>query len=120
MMRTQDRRWRGLVSGFLLASVLSSGVVGAPPAAPQPATFGSPFGYGVLRLGNGIDLRLAAIPAGKFVMGEYTADEGYPDFGHEIKLTRPYYMATYPITQRQYAQVMGMDRYRTACLKEQR
>jgi formylglycine-generating enzyme required for sulfatase activity len=119
MMRTQIRRWSGLVLGALLASILSSGVAGAPPAAP-PVKFGSPFGFGVLRLGNGIDLRLAAIPAGKFVMGEYTADEGYPDFGHEIKLTRPYYMAIYPITQRQYAQVMGMERYRVACLKEQK
>ena len=119
-MRTHDRRWRGLVLEILLGSTLVSVVVGAPPPAPQPATFGSPFGYGVLRLGNGIDLRLAAIPAGKFVMGEYTADDGYPDFGHEIKLTRPYYMAIYPVTQQQYAQVMGMDRYRTACLKEQR
>jgi hypothetical protein len=111
MMRTQNRQWRGLVFGILLGIAFSSLVVGAPPATSQPDQFGSPYGSGGLRLGNGLDLKLALIPAGKFMMG--TQGEGNTGPQHEVTLTRPYFIGIHPVTERQYMQVMGIKRFQS-------
>ena len=64
------------------------------------------------RITNSIQMTLTLIPAGSFQMGspaseaERSSDEG-PQ--HEITITRPYYMAIYPVTQRQYELVMGQN-----------
>jgi formylglycine-generating enzyme required for sulfatase activity len=64
------------------------------------------------RITNSIQMTLTLIPAGTFQMGspaseaERSSDEG-PQ--HEITITRPYYMAIYPVTQRHYELVMGQN-----------
>jgi hypothetical protein len=126
MMHTQNRRWRGLVWGSL-AFALSLGILAyaedpeqdshpqpreaLTQPASQPDKFGSPYGYGLLRLGNGCDLRLSLIPAGTFVMGDDTdvLNSGAP--AHHVTLTHPYYMAVYLATRQLYVRVLGMGRY---------
>jgi formylglycine-generating enzyme required for sulfatase activity len=84
--------------------------------ASQPVEFGSPYGNGVVRLGNGVDLRLALIPAGEFVMGQDSEPDDPPSFpSRHVTLTRPYYMGVYPITQQQCAQVLGLARFVSIC-----
>jgi formylglycine-generating enzyme required for sulfatase activity len=64
------------------------------------------------RITNSINLTMMFIPAGTFRMGsplsepERGSDEG-PQ--HEVTLTRPFYMGIYPVTQRQYQTVMGVN-----------
>ena len=95
-----------------------------PTPASQPMTmtaaptaFGSPYGYGVIGLGNGIDLKLALIPGGKFWMGGGAwGDKLYHDKGrltlYEAELSKPYYMGIYLLTEEQYVQVMGIEKFR--------
>ena len=58
---------------------------------------------------NSIGMRLRRIPAGSFWMGSSESEEGHdPDeFRHFVRLTKPYYMGVYPVTQGQYARIMG-------------
>jgi formylglycine-generating enzyme required for sulfatase activity len=64
------------------------------------------------RITNSINLTMMFIPAGTFRMGsplsepERGSDEG-PQ--HEVTLTRPFYMGIYPVTQRQYQTVLGVN-----------
>jgi formylglycine-generating enzyme required for sulfatase activity len=63
-------------------------------------------------LTNSIGLQLALIPAGTFLMGspdsetERSEDEG-PQ--HQVMLTKPFYLGIFPVTQQQYAAVMGVN-----------
>ena len=50
-------------------------------------------------LGKGVKLDLVLIPAGKFKMGS-------PEGGHEVTLTKAFYMGKYEVTQEQWEGVM--------------
>ena len=55
-----------------------------------------------LDLGNGIEMTFQAIPAGRFIMGsrgEYQHEEP----PHWVRITRPFYLGTFPVTQQQFA-----------------
>ncbi len=57
---------------------------------------------------NSIGMKLALIPAGKFLMGS-PADEAERDTDesqHEVVITKPFYMGVYEVTQREYERVM--------------
>jgi len=62
------------------------------------------------RLVNSVGMELALVPAGVFMMG---SPETEPDRGacegpcHEVEVTQPFYLGTYPVTQRQYQAVVG-------------
>jgi uncharacterized protein (TIGR02996 family) len=62
------------------------------------------------RLVNSVGMEFALVPAGTFLMGSTDAE---PERGasegpaHEIELTQPFYLGVYPVTQRQYAAVVG-------------
>jgi uncharacterized protein (TIGR02996 family) len=61
---------------------------------------------------NSIGVQFALIPAGTFLMGSPRDEEGrYDDEGpqHEVTLSRPFWLGTYPVTQEQYEQVMGTN-----------
>lgn len=61
-------------------------------------------------LTNSIGMRLARIPAGRFLMGSpETEAERQPDEGpsHLVSITRPFYMGIFPVTQQEYETVMG-------------
>jgi formylglycine-generating enzyme required for sulfatase activity len=59
---------------------------------------------------NSLGMKFVLVPAGTFVMGSpgheagRGEDEGPP---HRVRLTRPFYAGVYPVTQKEYAAVMG-------------
>jgi formylglycine-generating enzyme required for sulfatase activity len=60
-------------------------------------------------LTNSIGMKLAPIPAGKFLMGS-PRDEAERDeieLQHEVEITRPFYLGVYEVTQSEYYRVMG-------------
>jgi formylglycine-generating enzyme required for sulfatase activity len=65
-----------------------------------------------LDLGGGVTMQLALVPAGRFVMGA-PPDLDMPDIDdeteHEVRLSRPFYMGVYEVTQGQYKAVMGAN-----------
>ncbi len=48
---------------------------------------------------NSIGMKLVLIPAGEFQMGRNT--------GHLVKISKPFYLGVYEVTQQQYERVMG-------------
>ena len=63
----------------------------------------------VLGLGGEVEMRFTLIPAGRFIMGSPTDEEGHCDdeVQHEVTLSKSFYLAFTPITQLQYTQLMG-------------
>ena len=55
-----------------------------------------------LDLGGGVTMKLALIPAGKFMMGEEKNQ-------HEVTISKPFYMGVTEVTQAQYEAVMGTN-----------
>jgi len=71
-------------------------------------------------LGNGVKLELVQIPAGEFLMGSPDSDKGaegdvnkppQPDEKpqHQVRITKPFYLGKYPVTQEQWEAVMGSN-----------
>ncbi len=66
-----------------------------------------------LDLGNKVMMKLALIPAGKFMMGSPDEEADREAFNesplHEVTIRKPFYMSIYVVTQEQYEQVMGRN-----------
>ncbi len=63
-------------------------------------------------LTNAVGIKLALIPAGTFLMGSQSAEEGRRDNEgpqHEVQLPNPYYMAVHTVTQAQFQKIMGRN-----------
>ena len=63
-------------------------------------------------LTNSIGMHLALIPAGTFRMGSPDSEakrEPHEGPVHEVILSRPFYLAVFPVTQTQYEVVMGTN-----------
>jgi len=60
-------------------------------------------------LGNGINLEMVLIPAGKFMMGSPQTEIGrhVSENLHEVTITKSYYMGKHEVTQEQWQAVMG-------------
>ena len=60
-------------------------------------------------LTNSIGMKLKLIPAGEFQMGSPANEEGRDDdeHHHRVRITKPFYLGVYEVTQRDYAKVMG-------------
>jgi len=60
-------------------------------------------------LGNGINLEMVLIPAGKFMMGSPESEAGrkISETLHEVTITKSYYMGKHEVTQEQWQAVMG-------------
>ena len=61
----------------------------------------------------GIDLKMKRIPAGTFTMGspkeeEYRRDD---EVQHEVRISKPFYMGVYEVTQRQFYKLMMPEDY---------
>src|SRR5262249_29518104 len=71
-----------------------------PDAPPVPA-----------RLTNSLGMDLVLVAPGKFLMGSPPGEEGRgaDEEPHEVEITRPFYLATCPVTQEQYRQVAGKN-----------
>ncbi|MCI0460991.1 MAG: formylglycine-generating enzyme family protein [Gemmataceae bacterium] len=90
----------------LLALTLSGLFVVAQPGNPGASRAEQPDRV----LTNSLGMKLALIPAGKFLMGS-PPDEAERDAGelqHEVTITKPFYLGVYEVTQREYHQVMGL------------
>jgi len=80
---------------------------GQKPDDPQPSAVPAIPDRLSLDVGGGHQLVCALIKPGVFKMGS-PADEplrGDDERRREVRLTRPYYMGIYPVTQRQYTEV---------------
>ena len=55
--------------------------------------------------GNSISMKFTLIPAGEFYMGSEESDVEKPV--HKVKINNPFYLGTYPVTQREWKAVMG-------------
>jgi len=53
---------------------------------------------------NSIGMKFTLIPAGEFYMGSEEYDEEKPV--HKVKINNPFYLCTYPVTQREWEAVM--------------
>ncbi len=61
-------------------------------------------------LGGGVKLEMVLIPAGEFMMGSRAADKGTSNGEkpqHRVRITKPFYLGKYPVTQEQWQAVMG-------------
>jgi formylglycine-generating enzyme required for sulfatase activity/serine/threonine protein kinase len=88
----------GLAGVAGLLAFLPNAPRGEPPAA-------APEKYIV----NSVGMKLARVPAGRFLMGSPPAEEGRAeDEGpqREVKVQRPYYLGAHEVTQAEYAVVM--------------
>lgn len=66
----------------------------------------------VKALTNSIGMKLNLIPAGEFMMGAAEGDDGAGDDEkprHKVRITRPYYIGVYEVTQGEYEKVLGVN-----------
>ena len=54
---------------------------------------------------NSIGMKFTLVPAGEFMMGSEEYDWEKPV--HKVKINKPFYLGTYPVTQREWKAVMG-------------
>ncbi len=60
---------------------------------------------------NNMNMKLALIPKGEFLMGspESETERSANEKQHRVKITKPFYMGVYPVTQDEYEKVMGVN-----------
>jgi formylglycine-generating enzyme required for sulfatase activity len=76
---------------------------GRPQPAPrEPAAVEQEFR-------NSIGMTLRLIPAGEFVMGSPETEAGHADeeYAHRVRITRPFYLGAYEVTQEEFRRVTG-------------
>jgi formylglycine-generating enzyme required for sulfatase activity len=63
----------------------------------------------VVDLGGGVSMGLVLIPPGTFAMGSPKGekDREEHELQHDVTLTKPFYLAKYPVTQEQYERIAG-------------
>ena len=77
---------------------------------PIPAPARLPGKEIAVDLGSGVKLEMVLIPAGEFLMGSPDSDK---DAGrdekpqHRVRITKPFYLGKYLVTQEQWEAVMG-------------
>lgn len=73
----------------------------SPPSDPQQR-----------EITNSIGMKLVLIPAGEFMMGSPDSEENHNSDEspqHRVRITRPFYLGQYEVTQGEYQQVMGTN-----------
>jgi formylglycine-generating enzyme required for sulfatase activity len=61
-------------------------------------------------LGGGVKMEMVLIPAGEFLMGSLDSDkDDFPSEKpqHRVRITKPFYLGKFLVTQEQWAAVMG-------------
>jgi formylglycine-generating enzyme required for sulfatase activity len=69
----------------------------------------SPLKEFTVDLGNGVKLEMVLIPASEFLMGSPDSDKdniGYVKPQHRVRITKPFYLGKYLVTQEQWQAVM--------------
>ena len=74
------------------------------------ATLGIPV-VKTIHLGGGVKLEMVLIPAGEFIMGspKDQAQRSNSDTRRKVRLTKPFYMGKYELTQGQWVRLMGQN-----------
>ncbi|MFW6157985.1 MAG: protein kinase domain-containing protein [Planctomycetota bacterium] len=74
------------------------------------AVLGTPVTKTV-KLADDVELKLALIPAGEFIMGSPRSERGRSkdEFQHRVRLTRPFYLAISEVTQAQWTAISGRN-----------
>jgi len=96
-----------------LVALVAVGILGVVAAAePKEAVSKakSPPKELTVDLGKGVKLELVLIPAGEFMMGSPDSDknaESWEKPQHRVRITKPFYLGKYPVTQEQWEAVMG-------------
>jgi formylglycine-generating enzyme required for sulfatase activity len=62
----------------------------------------------IAKQGNSIGMKFTLIPAGEFNMGSEGIHDEKPV--HKVKINNPFYLGTYPVTQREWKAVMWRNR----------
>ncbi len=76
---------------------------------PLPALGSSPLGFDFT---NSIGMRFKRIPAGEFMMGSPPQEEerkGNEGPQHQVRISKPFHLGIYEVTQSQYKRVMGTN-----------
>ncbi len=95
----------------LLAALGSLATAAAEPKEADSKTKSPPKELTV-DLGKGVKLEMVLIPAGEFLMGSPDSDkDAEPDEKpqHRVRITKPFYMGKYLVTQEQWEAVMGSN-----------
>jgi formylglycine-generating enzyme required for sulfatase activity len=102
-----------------VATAIAMGLVGLSFASTRclygdekPAKSASQAAASAKPLENSIGMRLVLIPAGEFEMGASESEEGSRIDErpvHRIRVSRPFYLGTYEVTQEEYKKVMGLN-----------
>ncbi len=98
------------VALVVLAALGSLAVVSAAEPKEAVSKTKSPPKELTVDLGKGIKLEMVLIPAGEFLMGSPDSDkEAYPfeKPQHRVRITKPFYLGKYLVTQEQWEAVMG-------------
>jgi formylglycine-generating enzyme required for sulfatase activity len=91
-----------MLAGLVLAGAMALGFGGSAFAADEKTL--------TVDLGGGVKMELVLIPAGEFMMGSPENEKGgFKEERpvHKVKITKPFYMGKYEVTQAQWQQVMG-------------
>ena len=61
---------------------------------------------------NSIGMKLALIPKGEFLMGSPKSEKkrAEDELQHRVRITKPFYMGVYEVTQAEYEKVIGQNR----------
>jgi formylglycine-generating enzyme required for sulfatase activity len=94
------------MKNFVMSSVVLLAMAGVavseePKQPPKELT---------VDFGKGVKLEMVLIPAGEFMMGSPDSDKNARDDEkpqHRVRITKPFYLGKYPVTQEQWEAVMG-------------
>jgi formylglycine-generating enzyme required for sulfatase activity len=104
MLRWVPRPFSVGLSVVVCAVVLSGLNLLAVPVVADDKPEKEPPKTVTVDLGDGVKMEFVLIPKGKFKMGSpKTEDERSDDeLQHEVEISKPFYLAKYPVTQKQY------------------
>jgi formylglycine-generating enzyme required for sulfatase activity len=108
-----------LVIVFVSLLIIANRYTGTPPpqtGMPGPAASSAPPNEpaksGMQELTNSIGMNFKLIPAGEFRMGSLETESGRDpedEEQHRVRITKPFYLGVFEVTQRQYERVMGSN-----------
>jgi len=103
-----DARGRGLGIAFRDLWLRELGPDGKPLGTAQPDAGALPKELS-LDLGGGVKMEFVLVPAGEFDMGSNNGNANEKPV-HRVKISKPFYMGKYEVTQAQYGRVMDKNR----------
>jgi formylglycine-generating enzyme required for sulfatase activity/serine/threonine protein kinase len=106
----------GVAAVVLLLGVIVARYFGTYPGPQESEVIppkedpGTPDREITVDLGGGVTMQLVRIPAGEFLMGSPDSDDdadGDEKPQHQVRITQPFYLGKYEVTQEQWEAVMG-------------